>query len=61
MQKKTENLTTHARQGERKMKTQCEMIIQKHIEIVKEARKDNAGLGKLEIVLKMILAEIESL
>ena len=43
------------------MKQQVEAIIQRHLDSITEARKDTTGLGMIQHLVKMILAEVEGL
>jgi hypothetical protein len=43
------------------LKIQVIAILNNHLESIKEARKDTAGLGMLQHVVKMILREVEGL
>jgi hypothetical protein len=43
------------------MKVQCLKIIDRHLESITEARKDTTGLGMIQHIIKMILAEVNGL
>ena len=43
------------------VKQQVEAVIQRHLDSITEARKDTTGLGMIQHIIKMILAEVRSL
>jgi len=43
------------------MKQQAIAIIQRHLDSITEARKDTTGLGMIQHIIKMILAEVNGL
>ena len=42
-------------------KQQAVAIIQRHLDSITEARKDTTGLGMIQHIIKMILAEVRGL